>query len=92
MNRQQIIIAQRISIHSPCVGRDSSQPRSMAFPKKFQSTLPVLGETCSAKLKLHPKQISIHSPCVGRDLVKECFRFHLVFQSTLPVLGETKRN
>ncbi len=57
---------------------------------RFQSTLPVWGETLSARIFSINSVISIHSPRVGRDeqVVTMLYRYHK-FQSTLPVWGET---
>ena len=41
--------------------------RATAAGKRFQSTLPVWGETCFAPVGLHGLLISIHSPRMGRD-------------------------
>ena len=58
--------------------------------KKFQSTLPIQGETYGEKGNRRRGKISIHSPYTGRD---GCFYGTLEefrkFQSTLPIQGET---
>jgi len=58
-----------ISIHSPRAGRDV-KVRSAAPSDKFQSTLPVRGETQAIADTLLASVISIHSPRAGRDARK----------------------
>jgi len=56
---------------------------------KFQSTLPMQGETLD-QAKLTAVKVSIHSPYAGRDVcIERFFSVLCVFQSTLPMQGET---
>ncbi len=57
----------KISIHSPYTGRDSYTSINDAEELKFQSTLPIQGETWRRRIKERNVYISIHSPYTGRD-------------------------
>ena len=58
--------------------------------KKFQSTLPIQGETEINGDGENLGYISIHSPYTGRDdLIELDVTEDLLFQSTLPIQGET---
>ena len=64
----------RISIHSPHAGRDlASFERSPAV--KFQSTLPMRGETSLRRGFCMRLSISIHSPHAGRDSKNQQFAY-----------------
>ena len=56
-----------ISIHSPCMGRDTIDGVSQHAGGLFQSTLPAWGETYCCSMTRFGRLISIHSPCMGRD-------------------------
>ena len=79
-----------ISIHSPRVGRDPRSCKIRYGSIKFQSTLPVWGETLIVDRELvQCIDFNPLSPCGERlhRLSKSRIRFR--FQSTLPVWGET---
>ena len=79
-----------ISIHSPRAGRDHSCHGASHSFKRFQSTLPVRGETLRLARFTAGRTISIHSPRAGRDLIVYIQTINpCPFQSTLPVRGET---
>ena len=63
-------LLQRISIHSPRMGRDGRSSHRPIWTSAFQSTLPAWGETRKHIFKNYYQDISIHSPRMGRD-VKE---------------------
>ncbi len=90
-----------ISIHSPRVGRDQTfvwlmetkcynfnplspcgeRPqcgRILHVLRRFQSTLPVWGETIGSRITLDGEKISIHSPRVGRDDGRTVSNYHLL--------------
>ena len=75
---------------SPC-GRDEIINRGNSADVKFQSTLPVKGETKSPNLGRYDTPISIHSPMRG-ETRREITKAGIAFQSTLPVRGETQTN
>ena len=57
---------------------------------KFQSTLPIQGETKRDRVFYRLLRISIHSPYTGRDaVVGNKATIVDAFQSTLPIQGET---
>ena len=58
--------------------------------ERFQSTLPIQGETAQAAKDARHEPISIHSPYTGRDDIKTSnASLKKIFQSTLPIQGET---
>ena len=59
--------AQKISIHSPRMGRDCRKDCLSRHTRRFQSTLPAWGETVALVFLLAHIAISIHSPRMGRD-------------------------
>ncbi len=74
---------------SPCGERRNATDIDIDI-EKFQSTLPVWGETKKDLKNLKVNMISIHSPRVGRDLSNHDGQpAGRRFQSTLPVWGET---
>ena len=86
-------VSRYISIHSPYTGRDDAILRQFGVDVKYQSTLPIQGETKNGREAQGRGDISIHSPYTGRDLYG--FRrqdYHPAFQSTLPIQGETTFN
>ena len=60
-------VSRYISIHSPYTGRDDAILRQFGVDVKFQSTLPIQGETFCFLLPSSETVISIHSPYTGRD-------------------------
>ena len=75
-----------ISIHSPHAGRDLIR-RSDAKKDKFQSTLPMRGETDLVFFRVIQLRISIHSPHAGRDNGVVFHRLRIVISIHSPHAG-----
>ena len=83
-------LAQRISIHSPRMGRDRTVGPVQIPAAPFQSTLPAWGETRSAARRFvsgaaFQSTLPTRGETPDRDLGNRSFKF----QSTLPTRGET---
>ena len=63
-------VAGNISIHAPLAGCDETYKIAQMGDAVFQSTHPLRGATCLAKLKDKTDEISIHAPLAGRDPVE----------------------
>ena len=79
-----------ISIHSPRVGRDEQADKNRASKLRFQSTLPVWGETYAFSNDTIPTLISIHSPRVGRDESFIFFFLSIQYFNPLSPCGERR--
>ncbi len=79
-----------VSIHSPYAGRDRSSGRCVRMWSKFQSTLPMQGETRFASIVscvnggFNPLSLCRERPDTNLET-----RLTTQFQSTLPMQGET---
>ena len=62
-------VAGNISIHAPLAGCDETYKIAQMGDAVFQSTHPLRGATCLAKLKDKTDEISIHAPLAGCDLI-----------------------
>ena len=80
-----------ISIHTPHAGSDKIAGPYPAKRKRFQSTLPMRGATCSiSPVTPHSFHFNPHSPCGERPAsINFNFMDACRFQSTLPMRGAT---
>ena len=83
-------VSRYISIHSPYTGRDDAILRQFGVDVKFQSTLPIQGETMlfsgRSELMLNFNPLSLYRE---RPRMEEKRKAEETFQSTLPIQGET---
>ncbi len=75
---------------SPC-GERLQTCKARKRPYRFQSTLPMRGETVTDRLDRIRSPISIHSPHAGRDIRKYCIIIGIINFNPLSPCGERRR-